>query len=189
MKIAIIPARGGSKRIARKNIRNFDDRPIIAYSIQAAIESRLFDRVIVSTDDLEISDLSKGLNAEVPFIRPQYLADDHTGTNAVVKHAIGWLDERGYKVDFACCIYATAPFLKVQYLKEGYERLANSEKDFSLSVTSYPFPIQRSVHLNPEGTITPFMPEHISRDRKIFRKHIMMRGNFVGGVPRLSAIT
>ncbi len=161
MKIAIIPARGGSKRIARKNIRTFDDRPIIAYSIQAAIESRLFDRVIVSTDDLEIASLSKALNAEVPFIRPKYLADDHTGTNAVVRHAIGWLDEQDYKVEFACCIYATAPFLKAQYLIEGYERLANSEKDFSLSVTSYPFPIQRSVHITPEGTIAAFMPEHI----------------------------
>ena len=181
MKIAVIPARGGSKRIPQKNIRMFDDRPIIAYSIQVALESQLFDRVIVSTDDPLIASLSKKLNAEVPFIRPQHLADDHTGTNAVVKHAIEWLERQGCRVEYACSIYATAPFLKVKYLKEGFEKLVNSEKDFSLSVTSYPFPIQRAVYIDSDGAMGVFMPEHIFSRSQDLREAFHDAGQFCWG--------
>ena len=110
MKIAIIPARGGSKRIPGKNIRDFCGNPIIAYSIKKALESKLFDRVIVSTDDQKIASVAKEYGAEVPFMRPENLSDDHTGTNAVVKHAIQWYQDQGQAISMACCIYATAPF-------------------------------------------------------------------------------
>lgn len=108
MKVAIIPARGGSKRIPRKNVRLFAGKPIIAHSIGAALDSGCFDRVIVSTDDAEIAAVAREWGAETPFVRPPELADDHTGTNAVVKHAINWLAEQGTPAYYACCIYATA---------------------------------------------------------------------------------
>ena len=111
MNIAIIPARGGSKRIPRKNINFFLGKPIIAYSIKTAIDSKLFDKVIVSTDDKEIARVSKKYGAEVPFFRPKELSDDFTSTNDVVKHTINWLIEKGIKVNNVCCIYATAPFV------------------------------------------------------------------------------
>jgi N-acylneuraminate cytidylyltransferase len=159
--IAVIPARGGSKRIPRKNIRPFCGKPIIAYSIEAALDSGLFDQVIVSTDDEEIAEVSRGLGADVPFLRPAELADDYTGTNAVAKHAIQWLHQNtDRQVEYACCIYATAPFLQASYLKEGFDRLINSDKSFVFSVTSFPFPIQRAIKINPAGEVVAFHPEN-----------------------------
>ena len=161
MKIAVIPARGGSKRIPRKNIKPFCGKPIIAYSIEAALTSRLFDKVVVSTDDEEIASVSLRLGAEIPFVRPAALADDHTGTNAVIKHAIQWHKEQGYAVQYACCIYATAPFIQSRYLREGFEVLAASDKSFAFSATSFPFPIQRAIRINDDATVEAFYPEHI----------------------------
>ncbi|MDD2467321.1 MAG: pseudaminic acid cytidylyltransferase [Desulfobulbus sp.] len=161
MNVAIIPARGGSKRIPRKNIRQFAGKPIIAYSILAAAKTGLFDRIIVSTDDEEIAEVAKSFGAEIPFLRPKSLADDFTGTNAVVKHAIQWFMEQGEPVEYACCIYATAPFVEARYLQEGYEKLFTSDKAFAFSVTSFPFPVQRALRITQEGSIEPLYPEHI----------------------------
>jgi pseudaminic acid cytidylyltransferase len=162
MNVAIIPARGGSKRIPRKNIRDFAGKPMIAHSINTVLESELFDRIVVSTDDQEIASLSEALGAEVPFMRPAELADAYTGTNAVVRHAISWLQDNGCPVYFACCVYATAPFLQVHYLSEGLQRLESaSAHDYAFSVTSFPFPIQRAIHIEPGDGVTPFFPEHI----------------------------
>ena len=161
MRLAVIPARGGSKRIPRKNIRLFGGRPIIAYSIAAARESGLFDRIVVSTDDAEIADVAMQYGAEVPFLRPHEIADDYTGTNAVVKHAIQWFDGRGELVDYACCIYATAPFLRSKYLREGFEKLSASDRSFAFSVTSFAFPIQRSIRISAAGTVEVLYPEHM----------------------------
>lgn len=158
--VAVIPARGGSKRIPRKNIREFAGKPIIAYSIEAALKSQLFDRIIVSTDDEEIASVSQHYGAEVPFMRPAELSDDYTGTNAVTKHALDWLNANGQHVDYACCIYATAPFIQMRYLKEGYERLLGSGKLFVFSVTSFPFPIQRAIKINKQGEVVAFHPEN-----------------------------
>src|SRR5208282_6543552 len=119
MKIAVIPARGGSRRIPGKNIRAFAGKPIIAYSIESAVDSALFDRIIVSTDDPRIAAVAVALGAEAPFLRPATLADDHTGTNAVVKHAVAWAIAQGCAVTHACCIYATAPFIQANTLREG----------------------------------------------------------------------
>jgi len=160
MNIAIIPARGGSKRIPRKNINFFLGKPIIAYSIKTAIDSKLFDKVIVSTDDKEIARVSKKYGAEVPFFRPKELSDDFTSTNDVVKHTINWLIEKGIKVNNVCCIYATAPFVKRKYLKEGYEKLQNSNKSFAFSVTSFTFPIQRAIKIT-NGEISMYYPHHL----------------------------
>ena len=159
--VAIIPARGGSKRIPRKNIKLFAGKPIIAYSIEAAIASKLFDRVIVSTDDDEIAAIAQSFGAEVPFLRPKNLSDDHTGTIEVLKHAIEWLQENSCPVKYVCCIYATAPFVQKSYLQEGFNKLVTLEKSYAFSVTSFPFPIQRAVKIRGDETIEAFNTEHI----------------------------
>ncbi len=125
--VAIIPARGGSKRIPRKNIKEFHGKPLIAYSIEVALKSGLFEKVIVTTDDEEIADVAKKYGAEIPFIRPKELSDDFTGTGAVIAHAIKFLEDKGEKYDFLCTIYATAPLLQTKYIKEGLEKLQNSD--------------------------------------------------------------
>lgn len=160
MKLCVIPARGGSKRIPRKNIRPFHRRPIIAWSIAAALESGLFDRVMVSTDDDEIAAVARAHGAEIPFLRPRDLADDHTGTNAVVKQAIRWHAAQGVTVAHACCLYATAPFIQARYLREGHDLLLSSGKAFVFSVTSFPFPIQRALRLNERGEVEAMYPQH-----------------------------
>src|SRR5690554_7099731 len=111
MKVAIIPARGGSKRIPGKNIREFCGKPMIAWSIEAARAAKCFDAVLVSTDDYDIAAVAKAWGAEVPFLRPENLSDDFTGTSPVVRHALEWLNEQGKPADLACCLYATAPFV------------------------------------------------------------------------------
>jgi N-acylneuraminate cytidylyltransferase len=160
MKVAVIPARGGSKRIPRKNIKPFAGRPILSYSVEAALESACFDRIIVSTDDAEIAAVAKGCGAEVPFVRPPELSDDFVGTNAVVRHAIEWLQGQGQTVEYACSIYPTAPLLQAHYLRAGLDALVTSGKAFALGITSYPFAIQRAVRLLPDGALDAFFPEH-----------------------------
>ncbi len=160
MNICIIPARGGSKRISRKNIKDFFGKPIIAYSIKAALESKCFNQVIVSTDDAEIAEVAKCFGAEVLFIRPKELSDDFTGTNDVVKHAINWFSEHNIDIDYACCVYATAPFVKPKYLREGFKNLQNSDKLFAFSVTSFAFPIQRAIKITNDE-ISMFNPQYL----------------------------
>jgi pseudaminic acid cytidylyltransferase len=161
MKVAVIPARGGSKRIPRKNIKDFCGKPMIAYSIGAAVDAGVFDRIIVSTEDEEIAAVARKWGAETPFLRPQGLADDFTGTNAVVKHAIGWLHGQGQQVGFACCIYATAPLLQPGYLRQGLKQLEQGGKSFAFSVTSFPFPIQRASRINGDGAVEAVHPEYM----------------------------
>ena len=160
--IAIIPARGGSKRIPRKNIKDFFGKPLIAYSIEVALKSQLFDRVVVSTDDEEIANVARKFGAEVPFIRPKNISDDFSGTGAVIKHAIEFLKARGDKFDYVCTIYATAPLLQVKYLKEGFQRLKNSDAHMTFSATSMPFPIQRTFKLTQDGRCQMFTPEYFN---------------------------
>ena len=195
MKVAIIPARGGSKRIPRKNVRLFAGKPIIAHSIGAALDSGCFDRVIVSTDDAEIAAVAREWGAETPFVRPPELADDHTGTNAVVKHAINWLAEQGTPATYACCIYATAPFEQPRFLAEGLDRLVASGKSFAFSaarllerrrgyafsVTSFPFPIQRAIRINAEGAVEAIWPENIFRRSQDLEEAFHDAGQFYWG--------
>jgi len=152
--IAIIPARGGSKRIPKKNIKDFFGKPLIAYSIQTALKSELFEKVVVSTDDKEIAKIAKEYGAEV-LKRPKELADDFIGTEDVTKHALSVY--KGY--EFACTIYATAPMLDEKYLKEGLNKLKNSDATNAFSATSMPFPIQRTFKIADERCVM-FTPEH-----------------------------
>lgn len=159
--VAVIPARGGSRRIPRKNIRDFAGKPMIAWSIEAALSSGCFARVIISTDDDEIAAVAEAHGAEVPFRRPDALSDDHTGTIPVIAHAIDWLVEQGEAPDAVCCLYATAPFVQAEDLQAGLSALQESDDvDYAFSVTSYAFPIQRALRLTPEGRVAMFQPEH-----------------------------
>ncbi|MGK0256527.1 MAG: pseudaminic acid cytidylyltransferase [Arcobacteraceae bacterium] len=158
--IAIIPARGGSKRIPKKNIKDFFGKPLIAYSIEVALASKLFEKVIVTTDDEEIAAIAKQYGAEVPFMRPKELSDDFTGTTDVVNHAVDYLEKFGESYEYICTIYATAPLLQTKYLLEGYEALKNSDAVNAFSSTSMPFPIQRTFKLNEDGRCEMFTPEH-----------------------------
>lgn len=160
MKIAVIPARGGSKRIPRKNIKLFCGQPMIAWSIDAAMQSGCFDRVIVSTDDAEIAEVAKAHGADVPFVRPPELSDDHTGTVPVIAHAIEWQNAHGALASQACCIYATAPFVRASDLQRGLEVLQTTGADYAFSVTSYAFPIQRAIRITSERRVEMFQAEH-----------------------------
>jgi pseudaminic acid cytidylyltransferase len=159
--VAIIPARGGSKRIPRKNIKLFHGQPMLAYSIRAAQNSGLFDRIVVSTDDEEIAAMARQLGAETPFVRPAELADDFSTTVDVIRHSVLALQQQGEPVDYACCIYATAPFVQPQYLQQGLQQLqAYPDKAYAFSVTTFPFPIQRAIRLNQAGEIEAMHPEY-----------------------------
>lgn len=159
MNLAVIPARGGSKRIPRKNVKLFCGRPMIAWSISAALESGCFDRIIVSTDDDEIAEIAIGAGAEAPFRRPTELADDLTPTVSVIAHAVAWQSERTV-VERACCIYATAPFIRPVDLRAAKSMMEKQACDYVLPVTSFPFPIQRAVRLDSDGRLSMFQPEH-----------------------------
>jgi len=161
MNIAIIPARGGSKRIPRKNIKNFHGKPIIAYSIEAAIQSGVFDRVIVSTDDSEISEIAREYGAEVPFIRPQELSCDHTATVPVIKHAIEEIEQQmGVIIGNACCIYATAPFVDERDIKRAKEMLDSYDINYVVPVSDFDYPIQRALSCD-NNIIKMIEPEYI----------------------------
>ncbi|MBS4068870.1 pseudaminic acid cytidylyltransferase [Sulfurimonas sp. RIFOXYB12_FULL_35_9] len=158
--IAIIPARGGSKRIPRKNIKLFHGKPLIAYSIEAALKSELFDKVIVTTDDEEIASIAKKYGADVPFIRPKELSDDFTNTKDVIDHALKYFQERGERYEYECTIYATAPLLQPKYLMEGFVALKNSDAINAFSATTMPFPIQRTFKVDKNGRCEMFWPQN-----------------------------
>lgn len=161
MNVAVIPARGGSKRIPKKNIKSFAGKPLIAYSILAALESKLFDRVVVSTDSEEIAATSVTWGAEAPFLRPEELSDDMAGTDSVLLHAIEWLELHGGTPDYLCCIYATAAFVQAQYLRQGFELLVQNQATTAFSVATYPYPIFRSLKINTAGRLEMFWPRHL----------------------------
>jgi N-acylneuraminate cytidylyltransferase len=162
MRVAVIPARGGSKRIVGKNIRPFCGRPIIEYSIAAARSSGCFDRIIVSTDDDAIADVARAAGAEVPFTRPAELSDDHTATIPVVAHAIEWLAEADQHPDLVCCIYATAPFLRADEILLGLKMLRESRCDYCFTATGFAAPIQRAFRIDADGRVEMFSPAHFN---------------------------
>lgn len=183
MRLAVIPARGGSKRIPRKNIKDFCGKPIIAWSIIAARESGCFDRIIVSTDDEEIANVSLEWGAEVPFMRPEELADDYVGTAAVVRHAIEWFLEQNIEFEQICCIYATAPFVTAADLRRGLNILIDGSGDYVISVTSYSYPIQRAVRITREGYLEMFQPEHFKKRSQDLEEAYHDAGQFYWGFP------
>lgn len=144
-KIAIIPARGGSKRIPRKNIKDFLGKPIISYSIECAKKSRLFDTILVSTDDMEIKEIAEGLDAQVPFLRSDNTSDDHATTADVIEEVINCLADKYDYYDHVCCLYPTAPLLDPAKINESFELMIKGKFDSVFPVVRYSYPIQRSL--------------------------------------------
>ena len=160
MNICVIPARGGSKRIPRKNVKTFCEEPIISFSIKVATESGYFDKILVSTEDSEVAKIATHYGAEVPFWRPQNLSDDFTGTVPVMQHAVEWVIANVGNVDLACCLYATAPFVSVKDLTAGFNMIKDGQLEYVFAATSYPFPIQRSFEIDAVGRVNMLQPEH-----------------------------
>lgn len=157
--IAIIPARGGSKRIPRKNIKDFLGKPIIAYSIEAAIKSGAFDEVMVSTDDKEIAEVAKAYGANVPFMRSESTANDYATTADVIDEVLLEYSKRGYEFDSIACIYATAPFITSERLKAAMEILITGKADSAFTCVEFSYPVLRSLVIDEKGNISMKWPE------------------------------
>jgi N-acylneuraminate cytidylyltransferase len=181
MRLAVIPARGGSKRIPRKNIKLFCGKPMIAWSIEAALQSGCCDQVVVSTDDAEIAEVARQWGAQAPFMRPAVLSDDHAGTTAVIAHAINWFAAQGHAPDQVCCLYATAPFVSMDDLRRGLAVLTETGCDYAFTVTSYAFPIQRAVRITPTGRVEMFNPEHFNTRSQDLEEAYHDAGQFYWG--------
>ena len=181
MNLAIIPARGGSKRIPKKNIKSFCGKPMIAWSIEAAIKSQCFDQIIVSTDDPDIAEVAVQYGASVPFMRPTDLANDQADIMLVIAPAVEWVQSQCENVDYACCINATAPFVTTKDIKKGYEMIIEMDSDYAVSVTSFPFPIQRAVRIDSSGYVEMFQPEHFHSHSQDLEEAFHDAGQFYWG--------
>jgi pseudaminic acid cytidylyltransferase len=184
MNICIIPARGGSKRIYQKNIKDFNGKPIIAYSIEIALKSHCFDRVIVSTDDDEIRDVAKKYGAEVPFKRPTLLANDFTGILPVMKNALDWLDRNNSKPENICLLSATAPFINKSYVQGSFEQFIATNADYCFGVTSFPYPIQRAIKVTKENRVDMFYKEYFNVRSQDLEDSYHDAGQFYWGKPQ-----
>ena len=152
MNICIIPARGNSKRIPKKNIRLFHEKPMITWSIENAIRSKVFDKVIVSTDNQEIAEIAKSSGAEVPFIRPRYLSEDNIATYTVIDHAIKYFLKKDTDLKFICCLYATAPFTTKEDLMKAFQLIKEEyQGTYVFAASKFPFPIQRAIKIDKKG--------------------------------------
>ena len=181
MNICVIPARAGSRRIPRKNIKEFNGKPIIAYSIEAALKSNCFSQVIVSTDDDEISEVAKKYGAHVPFVRPDELSNDYVGTIPVIKHTIEWMEDNNNYIENVCCLYATAPFIQSKIISKAYQQLKNSSADYCFSVTSFAFPIQRAIRIVQDNKVDMFYPEHFNTRSQDLEEACHDAGQFYWG--------
>lgn len=181
MNLCVIPARGGSKRIQYKNIKNFNGKPIIAYSIEAAIECEQFSQIIVSTDDPKIAKVAEKYGANVPFIRPKALSDDFIGTIPVIKHAIEFMEDNNNYFNNVCCLYATAPFIKSKTLIDSYKQLISSKKEYCFSVTSYSFPIQRALKIDKSNNLKMFQPSFFNKRSQDLEESFHDAGQFYWG--------
>lgn len=182
MKIAVIPARGGSKRIPRKNIKDFYGKPMIAWSIEAAKTSGVFDHIIVSTDDAEIAGVARQCGAEVPFMRPADLSGDYAGTTAVIAHAIRWMQEKKWAIEAVCCIYAS-PFVRAEDIKRGLNAMQSGSWEFAFAVTDFGAPVFRSFRLLPEGGVEMFFPEYLETRSQDLPLAMHDAGQFYWGLP------
>jgi pseudaminic acid cytidylyltransferase len=179
--VAVIPARGGSKRVLRKNIREFHGRPMLSWSIEAALASKCFGQVIVSTDDEEIAEVARAFGAKVPFVRPAELSDDFAGTIPVVAHALKWLQQNGGDSSFVCCIYATAPFVLAKDICGGFDLIKKTGGDYVYPVTTFDFPIQRAVRIKETGQVEMFQPEHFNTRSQDLEEAYHDAGQFYWG--------
>ena len=179
--VAIIPARGGSKRIPRKNCKLFHGKPMITWSISAALASGMFDQVIVSTDDEEIATISKETGAVVPFRRPAHLADEFTPTRPVINHAIEKLSRHIGDISFVCCIYPTAPFLSKTVIQQSGKKILDKKANFVFSCTSYAYPIQRALKINKLKEVEMFWPENLAKRSQDLEEAFHDAGQFYWG--------
>ncbi|EAI0691071.1 TPA: pseudaminic acid cytidylyltransferase [Campylobacter coli] len=154
--LCIIPARGGSKRIPRKNIIDFLGKPLIAYSIESALKSDIFDEVIISSNDEEIIKIACQFGAKAPFIRDEKLSDDYSSSTAVIQNAVEILAKKGQVYDNVCALYATAPLISSGILKKAYENFLQNESQFLFSATEFDYPIQRAFYLNEKNQVHMF---------------------------------
>jgi len=184
VKVAVIPARGGSKRLPKKNIREFAGKPMIAYSIECALGSGLFDRVIVSTDDDAIAQVSREFGAEVPFKRPAELSDDHADTTSVVAHAVRFLQDEGADLSAVCCIYATAPFVRQADVKQGLAMLEAGNWQFVFSATTFASSVFRAFRQDTGGGLEMIFPEHFSTRSQDLPEVMHDAGQFYWGRPQ-----
>ncbi|MBQ8822340.1 MAG: pseudaminic acid cytidylyltransferase [Lachnospiraceae bacterium] len=176
-KVAIITARGGSKRIPRKNIKEFCGKPILAYSIEAAKKSGLFDVVMLSTDDEEIAEIGKKYGAEVPFFRSERTSNDYATTTDVLLEVLEEFEKRGQHFDVACCIYPTAPFLTAEKLRTATEKLMESEADTLIPVVAFSYPPQRAMVIE-NGKLEFKYPQYMSSRSQDLEKHYHDVGQF-----------
>ena len=184
MQVAVIPARGGSKRIPGKNIKPFFGKPMIAWSILAAQQSGVFDRIIVSTDDEAIAQIAQQYGAQVPFMRPSALSDDYTGTLDVIAHATQWLIDQGCALQALCCLYATAPFVQPDDIRSGLDRLLGGPWQYAFSVTDFAAPIFRAFKTTDEGGVQMFFPEHFTTRSQDLPEAWHDAGQFYWGRPQ-----
>lgn len=181
MNIAIIPARGGSKRIVNKNIKEFCGQPIIAWSIQSALASGCFSDVIVTTDDAAIAEVAQAYGAKVPFVRPADLSNDFIGTVPVIQHAVQWYADNVELPDFICCLYATAPFVRPEDLSDGFTQLSQSNADYAFSVARFESPIQRAIKINQLGRVEMITPEYLNERSQDLVEAFYNAGQFYWG--------
>ena len=175
--LAIITARGGSKRIPRKNIKEFCSKPIIAYSIEAALKSGVFDEVMISTEDKEIAQISEGFGAKVPFFRSEKTASDYATTADVLLEVLDEYEKRDMHFDMACCIYPTAPFITSERLKEAVETLRKSDADTLIPVVGFSYPPQRALVIE-DGRLVFKYPEYLVARSQDLEKHYHDAGQF-----------
>lgn len=183
MNVAVIPARGGSKRIPRKNVRPFGGKAMIVHSIDTARASGLFDRIIVCTDDEEIAQVAQDYDAEVPFRRPAELADDYAGTTEVVAHAVEWLQQRHVSLGPVCCLYATAPLVQATELRIGFERLQLGQWKFVFSATTFASPVFRGFTERADGGLEMLFPRHFRSRSQDLAECYHDAGQFYWGQP------
>jgi N-acylneuraminate cytidylyltransferase len=162
MKIAVIPARGGSKRIPRKNIKPFCGKPMIAWSIEASKESGLFDHIFVSTDDAEIAEIARAYGAESPFVRPPELSNDYAGTTEVIAHATQWALNEGLNLQAVCCIYATAPLIQIEDLIKGWDVFSSGGWEYVFSASEFEASVFRAFKKNSDGGVEMIFPEYFA---------------------------
>ena len=176
-RLCIIPARGGSKRIPRKNIKPFMGKPIIAYSIEAALNSGVFDEVMVSTDDEEIAEVAKKYGAKVPFMRSAETANDYATTVDVLMEVVNTYKSRGVDFDTICCLYSTAPFVTPGRLAEASSQLSENV-DACFTIVQYSYPIQRSLRIGENGYVGMKFPEHLKSRTQDLEKVYHDAGQF-----------
>jgi N-acylneuraminate cytidylyltransferase len=179
--VAIIPARGNSKRIPGKNYKKFNGKPIIANTIEKLKESKIFDRIIVSTDSKKIASISKRYGAEVPFRRPKFLSDDYTSGTSVISHSVRFLVKEGYQFDYVCCVYAPNPFLQIADLKKGFKKIQSKKYNYVFSATPYRFPFFRSFTFSHKQGVKMLFYKNFKKRSQDLKQIMCDAGHFYWG--------